>query len=51
MIHNKPPGQFAALDCGALGARDQAGFAEIRMWSDPRGWFALFFARQGDTRT
>jgi dimethylhistidine N-methyltransferase len=29
----------------------EAGFAEIRMWTDPRGWFALFFARQGNTRT
>jgi dimethylhistidine N-methyltransferase len=29
----------------------KAGFADIRMWTDPRGWFALFFARQGSTRT
>lgn len=29
----------------------EAGFADIRMWTDPRGWFALFFARQGNTRT
>jgi uncharacterized SAM-dependent methyltransferase len=29
----------------------EAGFADIRMWTDPRGWFALFFARQGSTRT
>lgn len=28
-----------------------AGFAEIRMWTDPRGWFALFFASQAVTRT
>ena len=28
-----------------------AGFAEIRMWTDPRGWFALFFARQAPTLT
>ena len=28
-----------------------AGFADIRMWTDPRAWFALFFARQGNTRT
>lgn len=25
-----------------------AGFADIRMWTDPRGWFALFFARRSD---
>jgi dimethylhistidine N-methyltransferase len=29
----------------------EAGFADIRMWTDPRAWFALFFARQGSTRT
>ena len=29
----------------------EAGFAEIRMWTDPRGWFGVFFARQGNTRT
>ena len=29
----------------------EAGFADIRMWTDPLGWFALFFARQGNTRT
>jgi dimethylhistidine N-methyltransferase len=29
----------------------EAGFADIRMWTDPRAWFALFFARQGNTRT
>ena len=29
----------------------EAGFADIRMWTDDRGWFALFFARQGSTRT
>ena len=28
-----------------------AGFTDIRMWTDPRAWFALFFARQGSTRT
>jgi dimethylhistidine N-methyltransferase len=28
-----------------------AGFEDIRMWTDPRAWFALFFARQGSTRT
>ena len=29
----------------------EAGFAGIRMWTDPRAWFALFFARQAETRT
>lgn len=29
----------------------EAGFADIRMWTDALGWFALFFARQGSTRT
>ena len=29
----------------------EAGFADIRMWTDPRGWFGVFFARQGNTRT
>jgi dimethylhistidine N-methyltransferase len=29
----------------------EAGFTDIRMWTDPRAWFALFFARQGSTRT
>ncbi|MCX7155534.1 MAG: L-histidine N(alpha)-methyltransferase [Rhodocyclales bacterium] len=24
------------------------GFADIRMWTDPRGWFALFFARRAE---
>lgn len=33
------PESFAAL----LAA---AGFADIRHWTDPRGWFALFFARR-----
>ncbi len=28
-----------------------AGFADIRMWTDPRDWFALFFASQAVTRT
>jgi L-histidine N-alpha-methyltransferase len=28
-----------------------AGFSEIRMWTDSRAWFALFFARQAATRT
>jgi dimethylhistidine N-methyltransferase len=28
-----------------------AGFGDIRMWTDPRAWFALFFARQAVTRT
>ncbi|KAF0164997.1 MAG: hypothetical protein FD157_1678 [Rhodocyclaceae bacterium] len=25
-----------------------AGFSDIRMWTDPRGWFALFFARRAE---
>lgn len=29
----------------------EAGFSDIRMWTDPRGWFALFFARQAPTLT
>jgi dimethylhistidine N-methyltransferase len=29
----------------------EAGFADIQMWTDSRAWFALFFARQGSTRT
>jgi uncharacterized SAM-dependent methyltransferase len=29
----------------------EAGFADIQMWTDPRGWFGVFFARQGNTRT
>ncbi len=29
----------------------EAGFEDIRMWTDPGAWFALFFARQGSTRT
>lgn len=29
----------------------EAGFADIRMWTDSRAWFALFFARQAATRT
>lgn len=29
----------------------EAGFADIRLWTDPRAWFALFFARQASTRT
>lgn len=33
------PGGFEAL----LAA---AGFAEIQLWTDPRAWFALFFARR-----
>jgi len=28
-----------------------AGYGEIRMWTDRRAWFALFFARQAPTRT
>ncbi|NJD34969.1 MAG: L-histidine N(alpha)-methyltransferase [Betaproteobacteria bacterium] len=28
-----------------------AGFTDIRMWTDPRAWFGLFFARQAATRT
>ncbi|MCE9569247.1 MAG: L-histidine N(alpha)-methyltransferase [Rhodocyclales bacterium] len=28
-----------------------AGFSDIRMWTDPRAWFALFFARQTPTLT
>jgi uncharacterized SAM-dependent methyltransferase len=26
----------------------EAGFADIQMWTDPRRWFALFFARKAD---
>ena len=29
----------------------EAGFSDIRMWTDPRAWFALFFARQAPTLT
>jgi dimethylhistidine N-methyltransferase len=29
----------------------EAGFADIRMWTDRRAWFALFFARQASTVT
>jgi len=29
----------------------EAGFTDIRMWTDSRAWFALFFARQAVTRT
>jgi dimethylhistidine N-methyltransferase len=29
----------------------EAGFTDIEMWTDPRAWFALFFARQAATRT
>ena len=25
-----------------------AGFVDIRMWTDPRSWFALFFARRAE---
>ena len=35
------PDGFAALLASA-------GFAEIEMWTDPRGWFALFFARRAE---
>lgn len=38
------PEKFTALLTGA-------GFTDIRMWTDPRTWFAVFFARQGCTRT
>ena len=29
----------------------EAGYTDIRIWTDPRAWFALFFARQAATRT
>ncbi len=38
------PEQFTSLLTGA-------GFTDIRMWTDPQAWFALFFARQDATRT
>jgi dimethylhistidine N-methyltransferase len=30
---------------GALGLLEEAGFAPTRLWTDPRGWFAVIHAR------
>ena len=30
---------------GAVGLLEQAGFAAVKVWTDPNGWFALIYAR------
>ncbi|MFA4968705.1 MAG: L-histidine N(alpha)-methyltransferase [Sulfuritalea sp.] len=43
-IHTENSYKYSPEGFAALLA--SAGFADIRMWTDPRGWFALFFARK-----
>ncbi len=33
---------------GFMALLASAGFVDIRMWTDPRSWFALFFARRAE---
>jgi dimethylhistidine N-methyltransferase len=44
-IHTENSYKYSPEGFSALLA--SAGFADIEMWTDPRGWFALFFARRG----
>ncbi len=43
-IHTESSWKYSAQGFAAL--LRSAGFAEIQVWTDPRNWFALFFARR-----
>ncbi|OHC64971.1 MAG: dimethylhistidine N-methyltransferase [Rhodocyclales bacterium RIFCSPLOWO2_02_FULL_63_24] len=45
-IHTENSYKYSPEDFSALLA--SAGFADIRLWTDPRAWFALFFARKAE---